>query len=394
MHFELNDCQCVPFFSLGAPLAVVLRAPPPLLKAVALLVTLVNAVFIPLQFDPTTPVKNVVIFFLVGWLASFKILGCALGRGPLCSDELTVVGTFITYVLPINPLPTDSNKRAHTDLTTNVNLNKAMPSSLGYTWDAARHLLLLVVTTSLSQRLQRLPYGPTGFVHMLGSDLLDALNLYAFIGIIMNVASIGTIHAGQRLLGFSAIMPHCDRPWLAASVGEFWSRRWNINTGEAIRYLVYDPIVEGSMTKINKPNTKKVNQSEEGATRRRCSDARRVVALAAAFATSGLVHELFIYQLRGRPSGHGRWFLFFFLQAPLIVLVDPWLKKLEKSSPWAARAATIGGQLLLAHYLFFMPVVELGIVEDIHGGVNHGIRMFLSDWWFSWLYPHSVSNGK
>jgi hypothetical protein len=53
---------------------------------------------------------------------------------------------------------------------------------------------------------------------------VDAFNLYAFIAIIMNVASIGTAWAGKSLLGFSEIAPHCDRPWLATSFSEFWSR--------------------------------------------------------------------------------------------------------------------------------------------------------------------------
>jgi hypothetical protein len=340
------------------------RRHPGFLKAVALLATLVNVLWVPSQFDSDSHVRNVVIFFLIGWLATFKTIGCAFGRGPLCADTLTLLGTYVTYTLPVNPAMAGTGP-------------KKRKSTVTYAWDAMRHLILLIGGTALSHRLQRLPYGPTGAVHMLSSDLADAVNLYAFIAVIMNVASVFTNQEGERVLGFSEIMAHCDRPWLATSFGEFWARRWNVNTGYTLRYLCYDPICDGSMTNIfTRPR------------RRRCSDARRVVAVATTFAVSGLVHECFIYWMRGVHSGHGRWFLFFFLQTPLIVVVDPWLKSLKRlTGPWVARALTVGGLLALAHYLFFVPVVQLGITDDIHNGVNHGIRMLLSQSLFQGLYP-------
>ena len=351
-----------------------------LLRAVALLATLVNVFWVPAQFQVGRHVQNVVTFFLLGWLATFKTIGCAFGRGPLCSEQLTLLGTYITYALPINPVMWEG---------TGIPQRKKK-STATYAWDAVRHLLVLVCGTSLSHRLQWLPYGPTGAVHMLTSDLVDAINLYAFIAVIMNVASIATIQAGERLLGFSEIMVHCDRPWLATSFGEFWSRRWNVNTGHTLRYLIYDPICEGSM--VNKYRSTNGRRSE----RRRCSDARRAVALVSAFAMSGAVHECFIYLLRGVQSGSGRWFLFFFLQAPMIMMVDPWLKRLRsRTGVWVPRAVTFGLQMLLAHTLFFMPVVELGITDDIHGGVNHGIRMLLSESLCAVLYPvQTSSSGK
>jgi hypothetical protein len=122
--------------------------------------------------------------------------------------------------------------------------------------------------------------------------------------------------------------------------------------------------------------------------RRRCSGVRRVIAVATTFALSGLAHECFIYWLRGVHSGHGRWFLFFFLQTPLIVVVDPWLKSLKRTTgPWLALALTVCGQLVMAHYLFFVPVFQLGITDDIHSGVKHGIRMLLSESLFQVVYP-------
>ncbi len=339
-----------------------------LLKALAVVVTLINVLWVPLEFDPDCHIRNCGIFFIIGWLATFKTIGCAFGRGPLCADGMTLLGTYVTYALPINPA--DALPSAGTG-------PKERKSTVTYTWDAVRHLVLLIGGTGLSHRLQRLPYGPTGAVHMLASDLADAVNLYAFIAVIMNVASVFMSTRGERMLGFSDIMAHCDRPWLATSFGEFWARRWNVNTSYALRYLCYDPICEGSMVKRPAPPK-----------RRRCSGVRRVIAVATTFAVSGLVHECFIYWLRGVHSGHGRWFLFFFLQTPLIVVVDPWLKSLKRTTgPWLALALTVCGQLVMAHYLFFVPVFQLGITDDIHSGVKHGIRMLLSESLFQVVYP-------
>jgi len=206
------------------PLTVVLPAvairlfedKPAALKVIAALAVALNAILVPLfTFTPQTPVTNVVVFFLLGWLASFKVLGKAFGRGPLCFSGLTMLGTLTTYALPINPV---------SKAKTNASSASSASSTLAYAWGAALHVLLLIFCTSLSHRLQQVPYGPTGYAHMLLSDLVDAFNLYAFIAIIMNVASIGTAWAGKSLLGFSEIAPHCDRPWLATSFSEFWSR--------------------------------------------------------------------------------------------------------------------------------------------------------------------------
>ena len=36
-----------------------------------------------------------------------------------------------------------------------------------------------------------------------------------------------------------------DMPYLSCSFSDFWSRRWNLTCSSALRFLTYDPIVEG-----------------------------------------------------------------------------------------------------------------------------------------------------
>ena len=426
------------------PLTVVLSAvairlfedKPASLKVIAALAVALNAILVPLlTFTSQTPVTNVVVFFLLGWLASFKVLGKAFGRGPLCFYGLTMLGTLTTYALPINPV-SKAKTTASSSASTSSSTPPSATSTLEYAWGAALHVLLLIFCTSLSHRLQQQPYGPTGYVHMLLSDLVNAFNLYAFIAIIMNVASIVTAWAGESLLGFSEIMPHCDRPYVLTTstdvrpdaltylspfhaltlqvVGDqlfrvlvevgtgrtrpararapyshslsrtspvhSLARRWNANTGQTLRYLVYDPVIEGSMERSKPP--------QRARPRANVSDARRAVALAAAFFVSGIMHELFILFLRSQHSGRARWFLFFFLQAPIIIWVDPIIKRIGAVSPLAARVVTIGAQLLIAHHLFFVPVVELGIADDVRDDIHHGIKMLLGERLSTFLYPH------
>jgi hypothetical protein len=39
--------------------------------------------------------------------------------------------------------------------------------------------------------------------------------------------------------------PSWDRPWLQTSLGDFWARRWNLPASASLKYLAYDPAVEG-----------------------------------------------------------------------------------------------------------------------------------------------------
>lgn len=41
------------------------------------------------------------------------------------------------------------------------------------------------------------------------------------------------------------IAPHFDSPYMSASITEFWSKRWNLTIGNALRFLVFDPVHEG-----------------------------------------------------------------------------------------------------------------------------------------------------
>ena len=69
--------------------------------------------------------------------------------------------------------------------------------------------------------------------------------------VVLVYANLGTTMDIQAAIVMSLVgmplSPHCDKPYLSASVSEFWSRRWNITVANTLRSLVYDPINEGEI---------------------------------------------------------------------------------------------------------------------------------------------------
>lgn len=77
------------------------------------------------------------------------------------------------------------------------------------------------------------------------------------------------------------VAPHFDAPYTATSIAEFWSRRWNLCAGNALRWVVQEPVLEGRLVRAAR--------SPPAA---RVTPERRLAAAAAAFAASGVMHEV------------------------------------------------------------------------------------------------------
>jgi hypothetical protein len=193
------------------------------------------------------------------------------------------------------------------------------------------------------------------------ADMCYCLGLYGFLGVMMQIFSV-------LLQGFCglAVAPHYDQPYLSCSFTDFWSRRWNLNTGYTLRFLIYEPICQGSI--ISVPDEKK-NSSDSKRTSHKDSESpskrRRAVALCASFFVSGLMHEMFIGYLRSRFSGH--MLAFFAVQGPCIVL-EWYLKRL--TAPYRLPSVlsiplTLSLLFTLAHYLFFPDISRMGIPREI-----------------------------
>lgn len=79
-------------------------------------------------------------------------------------------------------------------------------------------------------------------LHWFFRHAIYSFSLFALIGLIMD--SLGAIAKPMLNLTLAA---HFNQPYLSTSLREFWGRRWNVVAGTAVRFLVYDPIVEGRL---------------------------------------------------------------------------------------------------------------------------------------------------
>jgi len=184
------------------------------------------------------------------------------------------------------------------------------------------------------------------------AEMCYCLALYAFLAVMMQVFSVLL----QAFCGLS-VAPHYDQPYLSTSFTDFWSRRWNLNTGYTLRFLIYEPMCQpGSIILVDE---KKIDSHD------RPSKSRRAVALCASFFVSGLMHEMFIGYLRYRFSGY--WLAFFVVQGPCILL-EWYLKRL--AAPYTlpriiSIPLTLSLLFTLAHYLFFPDIFRMGIPQEI-----------------------------
>ena len=182
------------------------------------------------------------------------------------------------------------------------------------------------------------------------------------------------------------VSPHFHSPWLSSSVASFWNQRWDLAAGNALRALVYEPCMEGSLVckngrkmlgkvgsgeeRINQKqqydisigkleverlhDTKRagsdhqedrlfhrrhreVDQGAHTSSRQAESDLRdamllkspiiqrprrQFIALSASFITSGIIHEIMHWYFTGTRSGP-RWpWMCFFLLQIPIIVVE------------------------------------------------------------------------
>ncbi|KAK9837032.1 hypothetical protein WJX81_008263 [Elliptochloris bilobata] len=286
---------------------------------------------VPLVVDPVSEVCTAAaVAFQLVWLSTFKVLGMCLCRGPLC-NPLNLIQFFAVFMLPITP-----QAILHSD---EKELLLDAPKLLGCCATKALFLGAIVfLLTSPSVRLPR-----------IAQELLYAFGLYAFLGFLMD----GPASLATGLIGLQ-IAPHFDRPFMSSSLSDFWSRRWNLTAGNALRFFVYDVVYEGRL--VRDPSYAPA-----------LSGARRSLGVAAAFIVSGLMHEYLYLYLMGRATG--LWFAFFAVQGPLL-WAEGALRRWARARGWSlpralATPLTLGVLMAIGHALFFPPCTETGLADRV-----------------------------
>lgn len=295
---------------------------------------------VPALFHPDDEICTLAVLGLnFMWLGSAKALGWALGRGPL-TEDLTLPQFIAVMTLPITPvLAAQPSKKS------NARQIEAGDGFLLGVIDVVAKVVALGVTLTALQSKD---------LHRLAKEVLYAIGLYLFMGIIMSF--VGAACVGILNL---RVAVHFDRPFLSQSLTDYWSRRWNLNTGYTLRFLVYDPICEGRLVKNEKSFVKGPLKPP--------TRMRRAVAAVAAFVFSGIMHEIFIIYLRGRISG--QWFAFFSIQGPLVV-AEGFLRQALRVRgltvpKYIANPLTLAFLLFLGDLLFFPDIEGLGIPQQV-----------------------------
>lgn len=304
-------------------------------------IVLVNCL-LPLLFTTRGEVPSLVAAaFNNCWLVNFKVAALALARGPLTQD-LSPVQFAIVLLAPVTPQLVEKKSMSR------VGSRGRLDESGG----SAGQLMMRSFTkgAALVAVVAALTVAPSGSIMQ---DALYALGMYTFLGTIMD----GPASALTSMVGLN-IAPHFNAPFLSESVSSFWGSRWNLTASNTLRFLVYDPICDGSWV-----------ASPPERLPARATRALRAMAACACFIVSGLMHEVMFWYASAQGWARGVWFLFFAVQGPLVLVeaaIHRQLRLKQISIPPPARVAIALTVLMTtAHFLFFPPAVQSGVAANV-----------------------------
>ncbi len=163
---------------------------------------------------------------------------------------------------------------------------------------------------------------------LTASAVLATVLLLPALSFLLHFGAFGVLAGLWRAAG-ADVVPLFRAPWRAESLGEFWSRRWNLAFSEMTSLAVYRPLA----VRVG-----------------------REAALVAAFLFSGLLHEVAI-SLPVR-AGYGRPLLYFAIHGALT--------QVERERGPFGRAATFLAVVLPLPLLFHMAFLR-GVIWPLLG---------------------------
>ncbi|XP_030552993.1 acyl-CoA--sterol O-acyltransferase 1-like [Rhodamnia argentea] len=278
--------------------------------------------------------------FFIAWLANFKLLLFAFGRGPLASDPSSIsLPRFIALAcLPIKVQPTRrtdpsprtaSRNQENADPIQNGRVkhdpNPQKPRR-GHKSPVNYGIKILLVATMLRiyDYSDRLPQKVVWFLY--------SCHIYFGLEIILAVAAA----VARAAVGLE-LEPQFDEPYLSTSLQDFWGRRWNIMVSSILRPAVYEPVHAWASRAVG----------------------RRYAALPAVlgtFAVSALMHELIFYYLgRVRPTGEITWFFLFHGVCLTVEIAVKKELKLGLRLPRPVASVLTAGFVMVTAFRWFLP---------------------------------------
>lgn len=262
--------------------------------------------------------------FFVAWLANFKLLLFAFGKGPLSSHASISLASFVAVAcLPIkireNPPPKLQNKE---------NPSPKIPREV-------QKSLLNYATKGFLLAMLILVYDYNEYIHPKIIWCLYCFHMYFFLEIILAMVAV----LARSILGLE-LEPQFNEPYLATSLQDFWGKRWNLMVSSILRSTVYEPTL---------------NISKRAIGRRWAA----IPAVLGTFFVSAIMHELMFYYLgRTKPTWEVTWF---FILHGLCLTAEIAVKKTLKSRWQLPRLIsmlfTVGFVMVTGFWLFFPPLL-------------------------------------
>ncbi|CAK7330970.1 unnamed protein product [Dovyalis caffra] len=270
--------------------------------------------------------------FFIAWLANFKVLLFAFGKGPLSSDPSISLPLFVALAcLPIKIQQKGKNKenppsKPHLDGQTKETPTPSKGKA-GLRNYAIKGVLLAMLIRA---------YDYSDHIHPNVILIMYSFHVYFMLEIILAVGAA----LARNLLGLE-LEPQFNEPYFATSLQDFWGSRWNLTVTSILRPTVYEP-------------TRNIGSHLIG---------RKWAPLPAVFATfvvSAIMHEIIFYYLgRVKPTWEVTWF---FLLHGFCLTVEIALKKVLNGR-WQlpkmiSTMLTVGFIMSTGFWLFFPKFVE------------------------------------
>ncbi|KAJ8770452.1 hypothetical protein K2173_017943 [Erythroxylum novogranatense] len=275
--------------------------------------------------------------FFISWLANFKLLLFAFGKGPLSSDPSLSLPLFVSVAsLPINiqQTPPQNHNPPHQN-----GKNKETPYQNSVPERTQKSFAINYTTKALLLALLMQVYQYNAYVNAQILMLVQYCLVYFYLELLLAlVAKLIRMTFGLEL------EPQFNEPYLSSSLQDFWGRRWNLMVSNILRPTVYEPVRNACTPLIG----------------RRCS---QLSAMFATFVVSGIMHELiFFYLGRGKPTWE---ITCFFLLHGLCLVGEVAVKKVI-SEKWRlprliSMPLSVGFVLVTGSRLFFPPLLRCDV---------------------------------
>eukprot|EP01116_Phalansterium_solitarium_P014173 TRINITY_DN31722_c0_g1_i1.p1 TRINITY_DN31722_c0_g1~~TRINITY_DN31722_c0_g1_i1.p1 ORF type:complete len:382 (+),score=61.74 TRINITY_DN31722_c0_g1_i1:101-1147(+) len=267
--------------------------------------------------------------FLSFW-ATFKLFAFCLGRG-----QLTNITSFVAFtcglLFPIR-VQTAEDLKQGTRFQQQWTWQKLFASCLIKVFVATALVATYVAVDIMWVRRLLFPVG----IYVIASLMMDGVSGFA------NVCGV-------------PVMTHFNEPYMASSVNDFWSNRWNLTASSVLRDAVYYPV----MSLYNVLHSYNDGAASDGKARpaRRIPQWWRMVAVLAAFTASGVMHELMVYNSHGVATYH--WLAFFVLHGVVCIAETAFNRRFPNAVPsWLGRLMLYVFMLVSADCLFLEPLFQ------------------------------------